>query len=60
MVELLATTIISCENALYILNRLSRVVGLSYTQKIEIVKVLKEYIPSCPIILKNNEQTNRR
>lgn len=60
MVELIATTIISCENVFAILNRLSRAVGLSYTQKIEVVKVLKEYIPSCPVVFKNYERSNTK
>jgi hypothetical protein len=60
MVGVIAATIISCENVLPILNRLSRAVGLSYTQKIELIKVLKEYIPSCPVVFKNYEQSNTK
>lgn len=60
MVELLATTIISCENALLIANRLSKVIGLSYFQRIEIVRIIKESIPSCPIVFKNHERTNSK
>ena len=55
MVELFAATIISCKDAIDIVHRLSKVVGLSHQQKIEIVKTLKEYIPSCPVILKKYE-----
>ena len=55
MVELFATTIISCRDAVEIVNRLSKVVGLSYQQKIELVQTLREYIPTCPIILKKYE-----
>lgn len=60
MVELLATTIISCQNVFVILNRLSKVVGLSYQQKIELVSILKEYIPSCPIVFKSYERTKSK
>lgn len=55
---LLATTIISCTDAVIIVNRLSNVIGLTYNQKIEIVKTLKEYVPSCPIYIKQNNKYN--
>ena len=59
MVELLATTIISCRDAFVIANRLSRVAGLSYQQKIELVQTLREHIPSCPVVLDKNERSKR-
>lgn len=55
MVELFATTVISCRDAALIINRLSKVVGLSYQQKIELIQTLKEYIPSCPIVVEKYE-----
>lgn len=54
MIGLFAATIISCSDVLQIANRLSRVVGLSYLQKIEILKTITEYVPSCPIIIQND------
>jgi len=42
MVALLATTVISCSDAFRIINRIGNVIGLSYQQKIEVVKD-KEY-----------------
>lgn len=59
MVELLATTIISCRDAIGIVNRLSKVAGLSYQQKIELIQTLREHIPSCPVILEKNERPKR-
>lgn len=56
MVELFAVTVLSCRDAVSIINRLSQVVGLTYQQKIEIIQTLKENIPSCPIILKKYEE----
>ena len=56
MIALLSTTIITCSEAVGIVNRLSNVIGLSYSQKIEIIKTLKEYIPTCPVIIKSNER----
>lgn len=57
MIALLSTTIITCSDALAIVSRLSNVIGLSYSQKVEIVKTLKEYIPSCPVYIKSNEKS---
>ena len=57
MIALLSTTIISCSDAVAIVNRLSNVMGLSYNQKIEIIKTLREYVPSCPLIIKTNEKS---
>jgi hypothetical protein len=49
MVALLATTILSCSDAFRIINRIGNVVGLSYQQKIEVIQVISQHIPSCPI-----------
>ena len=49
MVELLATTIISCSDAFRIVNRIGNAIGLSYQQKIEVVQVISQHIPTCPI-----------
>lgn len=57
MIALLSTTIITCSDALAIVSRLSNVIGLSYTQRIEIVKTIKEYIPTCPVHIKPNGKT---
>jgi hypothetical protein len=53
---LLSVTIISCSQALQIFNRLQNVVGLSPTEKIEVITEIKKVIPSCPIIIKNETQ----
>lgn len=49
MVTVFATTLITCSQAIGIINRLQQVVGLSYYQKIEIIKEVAKVIPSCPI-----------
>lgn len=56
MVELIAVTIISCNDLMSILYRLSAVVGLSYQQKVEVIQVLKETVPNCPIIIEKNDR----
>ncbi len=50
----LLVTIITCSDAIAIVDRLSRVVGLSYQQKIEIIQTIQEYIPSCPLAIEQN------
>jgi len=56
MVALLLTTTISCSNALAIVNRITRTVGLTTQQRIEIIQVLKEHIPTCPFTVVPNER----
>lgn len=58
MIVLIATTVISCNDAVGIINRLSKVIGLSYYQKIELIKTIQEYVPSCPVIIQKNDRTN--
>ena len=49
MVVLYASTIISCSDALNLIHRLTKVVGLSEVQRTEIVQEIRKVIPSCPI-----------
>jgi hypothetical protein len=55
MVVFLATTIINCSDAVSIINRLTKVVGLTTQQRIEIVQTIQKSIPTCPLIIKTNE-----
>jgi hypothetical protein len=59
MIGLLATTIISCKDVIGIVSRLSRSAGLSYHQRIEVIQVLQEHVPSCPVVIKENERPKR-
>lgn len=56
MVVLLAATVISCSDAFRIINRIGNVVGLSYQQKIEIIQVVSQHIPSCPLKIVPDER----
>lgn len=56
MVELFATTIISCSDAVRIINRLSNVIGLSYQQKIELIQVINHHVPTCPLKIVPDER----
>jgi hypothetical protein len=56
MIGLLATTIISCSDAVRIISRISNVIGLSYQQKIELIQVINQHIPTCPIKIVPDER----
>lgn len=49
MVVLLASTIISCSDALSIIHRVTKIVGLTEVQKTEIIHEIRKVIPSCPV-----------
>ena len=49
MVVLLASTIISCSDALSIIHRVTKIVGLTEVQKTEIIQEIRKVIPSCPV-----------
>ena len=55
MVELFATTIINCSDAISIINRITKVVGLTNQQRIEIIQTIQKSIPTCPLIVKPND-----
>jgi len=56
MVALLATTVISCSDAFKIVNRIGNVIGLSYQQKIELIQVVSQHVPSCPLKIVSDER----
>jgi len=57
MVALLLTTTISCSQALVVINRVTKVVGLTTQQRIEIIRVIKEHIPTCPFAVIPDERS---
>ena len=57
MVELLATTIISCSDAVRIINRISNVIGLTYQQRIELIQVVSQHVPTCPLKIIPDERS---
>jgi hypothetical protein len=54
MVVLYASTIITCSQAMSIIYRIQRVVGLTEVQKTEIVQEIRKVIPFCPITIKQD------
>ena len=59
MVGLVTATIISCSDAIGILNRLQKVVGLSQQQKAEVAQVVRQYVPTCPIRIEPDGKSKR-
>ena len=57
MIPLFAASIITCNQALGIINRLTKVAGLSITQRTEILKVVKEHVPNCPITIQSDSNS---
>lgn len=55
---MLSTTIITCSQAIQLISNLSKVVGLNNQQRIEIIEEIKKVVPSCPVIIKENERRN--
>lgn len=49
MVVLIASTVISCSQALNIVTRLQKVAGLTPAQRIEIHKEISKTITNCPV-----------
>jgi hypothetical protein len=56
MVVLLSTAIISCQQALGIIHRLTKVVGLTESQKSEIVAEVRKTIPFCPVKVTSDDR----
>lgn len=54
MTPIILSTIITCSQAINIINRLTSVVGLTPKQKTDIVIELKSFIPNCPITIKQD------
>jgi hypothetical protein len=57
MVALFLTTTISCSDAISIVSRITKVVGLTSQQRIEIIQTIRQSIPSCPLIIKPNDRS---
>lgn len=57
---MLSTTIITCSQAIQLISNVSKVVGLNNQQRIEIIEEIKKVVPSCPVIIKENERRNTK
>ena len=58
MVVLLASTIITCNDAWGLIQRITKVVGLTTIQKTEIIQEIRKSIPSCPVKVTKDDRRN--
>jgi hypothetical protein len=52
---ILSTTIISCSQAIQLINNVIKVVGLNDRQKTEIIEEIRKTVPSCPVIIEKTK-----
>ena len=57
MIPITLATIITCSQAISLIDRLERVSGLSKTQKEEIVLEIRKVVKSCPIKIKDDKKS---
>ena len=55
MLPLMFSTIISCSQAVGLINRIASMVDLTSKQRTEIIAELRSLIPSCPVTIKRDE-----
>jgi hypothetical protein len=55
MVPLIVSTIITCSDAVGIINRIVSSIGLTNQQKIEVIAEFRKLIPTCPVTIKKDE-----
>jgi len=55
MVVLFSAAIISCSQAIQLLNNVANVAGLTDKQKTEIVAEIVKLVPSCPITIEKDK-----
>lgn len=56
MVSLLLTMTITCTQAMNIIHRLTKIVGLTDIQKSEIIQEIRKSAPFCPVTIKKDDQ----
>jgi hypothetical protein len=59
MIPLVFSTVITCSQAIAILNRVTSVVGLTSSQKAEITIQLKALVPTCPVTIKKDDPNKK-
>jgi hypothetical protein len=58
MVVFLSAAVISCSQAMSIIHRLTNVVGLTESQKYEIIQEIRKTIPFCPVKVVKDDGRN--
>ena len=54
MISLFLTTTITCSQAVQIINRIQSHVNLPQQVKIELIEIIRQVIPTCPVIVKKD------
>lgn len=54
MISLFLTTTITCSQAVQIINRIQTHIKLSQPVKVELVEIIRQVIPTCPVIVKKD------
>jgi len=54
MISLFLTTTITCSQAVQIINRIQNHIKLSQPIKVELVEIIRQVIPTCPVIVKKD------
>lgn len=57
MIPITLATIITCSQAIALIDRLANVSGLSKTQREEIVLEIRKVVKSCPIKIKDDKKS---
>lgn len=60
MLPALLSTILSCNQVLAIANRLQQVLMLTPHQRYEILVELRKVVPTCPVIIQNDDNNKRK
>ena len=60
MFALFLTTTITCSQAFELFNRIQTNRALSPQLKTELLETIRETIPTCPVIIKENERRNTK
>lgn len=55
MVPLMLSTIITCSQAVGLINRVSSMVSLTVKQRVDIIAELRSLVPTCPVTIKKDE-----
>jgi hypothetical protein len=48
------STVITCSQAISLINRMANVPGLTPQQKLEIIKEVRKVVPSCPVTIQKD------
>jgi hypothetical protein len=54
MISLFLTTTITCSQAVQVIKRIQTHINLSTQVKLELVEIIRQVIPTCPVIIKKN------